>query len=75
MKNNLIFQSLPQTPASGAGGKASVSTGSNAGMVNGAGVDHENTRDGAGIDTELVSIQSIIRYICSIILCIYNLLN
>jgi len=40
-------------------------------MVNGA--DHENTRDGAGIDTELVSIQ-FVRYI-RIILHICNLLN
>lgn len=59
LKNNFfffIFQSLPQTPAGGAGGKASASsTGSGAGMVNGAGADHENIRDGAGIDTELVS--------------------
>lgn len=50
-----IFQSLPQTPAGGASGKAGASgTGSSAGMVNGA--DHENIRDSAGIDTELVSI-------------------
>lgn len=56
--NLFTFQSLPQTPAGSAGGKASASgTGSSAGMVNGAGVDHENIRDGAGIDTELVSIQ------------------
>lgn len=39
-------------------------------MVNGAGVDHENIRDGAGIDTELVSIQSTVGFIC-IILFIY----
>lgn len=45
-------------------------------MVNGAGVDHENIRDGAGIDTELVSKQSIILYIyICLILCICNLLN
>ncbi|KAL0104407.1 hypothetical protein PUN28_017258 [Cardiocondyla obscurior] len=50
-------KSLPQTPAGGAGGKASASgTGSSAGMVNGAGVDHENIRDGAGIDTELALV-------------------
>ncbi|XP_011067077.1 PREDICTED: uncharacterized protein LOC105153748 [Acromyrmex echinatior] len=48
-------KSLPQTPAGGAGGKASA-TGSSAGMVNGAGVDHENIRDGAGIDTELALV-------------------
>jgi len=48
---------LPQTPAGGAGGKAGASgTGSGAGMVNGAGADHENIRDSAGIDTELVSV-------------------
>ncbi|XP_077267028.1 uncharacterized protein LOC143900015 isoform X2 [Temnothorax americanus] len=50
-------KSLPQTPAGGASGKASASgTGSSAGMVNGAGVDHENIRDGAGIDTELALV-------------------
>lgn len=54
------MQSLPQTPAGGAGGKAGASgTGSSAGMVNGAGADHENIRDGAGIDTELVSTHAI----------------
>lgn len=54
---SIFFQSLPQTPAGGAGGKAGASGGSAAGMVNGAGADHENIRDGAGIDTELVSIR------------------
>ncbi|XP_029171272.1 uncharacterized protein LOC114940707 [Nylanderia fulva] len=50
-------KSLPQTPAGGAGGKAGASgTGSSAGMVNGAGTDHENIRDGAGIDTELALV-------------------
>ncbi|XP_028049980.1 uncharacterized protein LOC105832483 [Monomorium pharaonis] len=47
-------KSLPQTPAGGAGGKASGSAGSSAGMVNGA--DHESIRDGAGIDTELALV-------------------
>jgi len=51
------FQSLPQTPAGVAGAKAGASaSASAAGMVNGAGADHENIRDGAGIDTELVSM-------------------
>ncbi|XP_072745022.1 uncharacterized protein [Anoplolepis gracilipes] len=50
-------KSLPQTPAGGAGGKAGASsTGSGAGMVNGAGADHENIRDGAGIDAELALV-------------------
>ncbi|XP_032680377.1 uncharacterized protein LOC116848412 [Odontomachus brunneus] len=50
-------KSLPQTPAGGAGGKAGASsTGSAAGMVNGAGADHENIRDGAGIDAELALV-------------------
>jgi len=51
------FQSLPQTPAGVTGAKAGASgSASAAGMVNGAGADHENIRDGAGIDTELVSM-------------------
>lgn len=53
-----LFQSLPQTPAGSAGGKGGAGgTGSATGMVNGAGADHDNIRDGAAIDTELVSMQ------------------
>lgn len=50
-----IFQSLPQTPAGGVGGKGSGSAGAGSGMVNGSGADHQDIRDGAAINTEHVS--------------------
>lgn len=50
-----MFQSLPQTPAGGVGGKGSGSAGAGSAMVNGSGADHQDIRDGAAINTEHVS--------------------
>lgn len=50
-----MFQSLPQTPAGGVGGKGSGSAGAGSGMVNGSGADHQDIRDGAAINPEHVS--------------------
>ncbi|KAI4473297.1 hypothetical protein M0802_016191 [Mischocyttarus mexicanus] len=49
-------ESLPQTPAGGVGGKGGGGSGvPGSGMVNGAGADHQDIRDGAAINTEHVS--------------------
>ncbi|KAL2718284.1 ras-GEF domain-containing family member 1B [Vespula squamosa] len=46
-------KSLPQTPAGGVGGKGGGGSGvPGSGMVNGAGADHQDIRDGAAINTE-----------------------
>ncbi|KAI4490454.1 hypothetical protein M0804_003398 [Polistes exclamans] len=46
-------ESLPQTPAGGVGGKGGGGSGvPGSGMVNGAGADHQDIRDGAAINTE-----------------------
>lgn len=60
-----FFQSLPQTPAGGVGGKGSGSAGTGSGMVNGSGTDHQDIRDGAAINTEHVSNLSINKKILS----------
>lgn len=60
-----VFQSLPQTPAGGVGGKGSGSAGAGSGMVNGSGADHQDIRDGAAINTEHVS-NSILRVFCQL---------
>lgn len=58
---NFFFQSLPQTPAGGVGGKGGGGSGvPGSGMVNGAGADHQDIRDGAAINTEHVSTLIII---------------
>ncbi|XP_014601016.1 PREDICTED: uncharacterized protein LOC106785247 [Polistes canadensis] len=46
-------RSLPQTPAGGVGGKGGGGSGvPGSGMVNGAGADHQDIRDGTAINTE-----------------------
>lgn len=55
----MCLQSLPQTPAGGIGGKGGFSLAGcgagAAGMVNGAGSDHQDIRDNTAINTDHVS--------------------